>query len=54
VFEKLTKLFHEYEPAANVNVAPSDALLKAEVICDDVVPAVQLQLVPDPEHAASA
>jgi hypothetical protein len=45
---------HEYEPDANVSVAPSDALLSAELTCESVVPAVQLQVVPLPLQSASA
>jgi hypothetical protein len=37
-----------------VNVAPSVALLSAELIWAAVVPAVQLHVSPEPEQAASA
>jgi hypothetical protein len=45
-------LLHEYEPAAKVIVAPSLALFNALWTCCDVLPAAQVQAVPEPEHAA--
>src|SRR5262245_24665047 len=54
VFEKLAQLVHEYEPAANVSVAPSEALVNVEEIWAMVVPAVQFQVWPLPVQAASA
>jgi len=43
-----------YVPLSRVIVAPSLALDMAELICDAVLPAVQLQDNPEPEQAASA
>jgi hypothetical protein len=51
---KAMPLPHEYEPAANVIVAPSDALFTAVCTCATVDPALQVQLVPEPEQAARA